>query len=385
VTPNLSRRAFLQSSSAALAAGFLPESLLQGKDPKKPRTQRVVLIAFAGGVRSKDVIGKPENVPNLMRIAQAGCVLPNMHAANVGHFGATLSLFTGNTEVMGIRENERSLNPTLFEYLRKDHGFTGGDCWLSTAGGAQARLFAYSGHAEYGEAFGANLIDGDGVFNAEFKSLTDKLGRPRVDTPQEEQVQIKLLAALEPRAALDDKNGRKNDPEAVRRIEKFIVEELTGTTTRITGPGAGDAKSVRIGMNILRIFKPKVLGITLQGHDVAHAGYNGYVEVIRRNDQEIGRLWDAIQQDQDLRDTTAVMVLPEFGRDKNLNERQGLDHGDGSEELRKVFLIAAGPEFKKGKVLTEDCRTYDVTPTVLSLFGAKAKFSKAPVLRNLFA
>jgi uncharacterized protein (DUF1501 family) len=109
------------------------------------------------------------------------------------------------------------------------------------------------------------------------------------------------------------------------------------------------------------------------------------VEVIRRNDAEIGKLWDAVQQDPALRDSTAILVLPEFGRDKNLNERQGLDHGDGSEELRKVFLIAAGPDFKKGKVLRDEYQTQDVAPTVLSFFGVKPRYSRAKPIRALFA
>jgi hypothetical protein len=139
-------------------------------------------------------------------------------------------------------------------------------------------------------------------------------------------------------------------------VEQFILDELRGKNTNITGPGSGDAKAIRVGQSILRAFKPKLLGITLQNHDVAHSSYNSYVEVIRRNDAEIGQLWSAIQQDQDLRETTTVMICPEFGRDKNLNQRNGLDHGDGSDELRKVFLIAAGPDFKSNTIIHTDIR-----------------------------
>jgi predicted AlkP superfamily phosphohydrolase/phosphomutase len=62
-------------------------------------------------------------------------------------------------------------------------------------------------------------------------------------------------------------------------------------------------------------------------------------------------------------------VLPEFGRDQDLNQRNGLDHGDGSDCQRKVFLVAAGPDFARGKVKRTECATYDVCPTVLKLFG----------------
>src|SRR5262245_38058837 len=109
MTHDVSRRDFLASAAALTGAaafcGLAPSRLLaqqaaaQKANAKAPPLQpRVLFIAFAGGVRSKEVIGNPTNVPNLMRIAARGCVLPNMAASNVGHFGATLSLFTGNTE-----------------------------------------------------------------------------------------------------------------------------------------------------------------------------------------------------------------------------------------------------------------------------------------------
>jgi arylsulfatase A-like enzyme len=134
------------------------------------------------------------------------------------------------------------------------------------------------------------------------------------------------------------------------------------------------------------VFRPKVLGITLQNHDVAHNSFNGYVDVIRRNDAELGKLWDAIQADQELAETTAVVVLPEFGRDKDLNERNGLDHGDRSDHMRKVFLIAAGPDFKRNRVVKTDVRSIDVCPTLLSLFSKQPPaWSRARIMRDLFA
>ncbi len=381
---SISRRRFLQVSGMGACALTLPGApFMSWRGPRK--TQRIILVAFAGGVRAKEVIGTPENVPNLMRIASAGVTLPNVAATNSGHYGATLSIFTGNIENLGIRENERGYNPTLFEQLSKDCGIDPSQMWLSTAGGAQARLFAYSDHPDYGSAYGANVLDGDGIFNVEFKRVLDSFGRPREDNAATRKILDQLGGALDKRQ-LAGSVGGPPDPEKVRRVERFILDELAGKTTRVTGPGANDAKAIRVGLNMLRVFQPVVLGITLQGHDIAHGSYNGYVEVIRRNDEELGKIWDAIQADDDLKDSTAIMVLPEFGRDRNLNERNGLDHGDGSDELRKVFMIAAGPDFKRGAVIKKDCRTIDAAPTIYSLFSKKPMpRTEARVLREIFA
>ena len=180
-----SRRAFLRGSAASAGALALgPRALggFGGLPTLGPKTEHVVLVAFAGGVRSREVLGMPANVPNLMRIAQAGVAAPKVRCANVGHYGAALSIFTGNVEVMGIRDNERGLRPTLFERLRRDAGFGASDVWLSTSSGAQGRLFAHSDHPDYGAPYAANVLDGDGLFNVEFRKVLDAFGKPQPDS-----------------------------------------------------------------------------------------------------------------------------------------------------------------------------------------------------------
>ncbi|MCC6782054.1 MAG: DUF1501 domain-containing protein [Planctomycetes bacterium] len=388
-----SRRRFLASSAAAAGALALPRAVagslpwLEGLLPRLgTKTEHVVLVAFAGGVRKQDVLDAPQNVPNLLRIAAQGVTCPAVRVENVGHYGAALSIFTGRFEAMGIRENEPGLDPTIFERLRKDHALAAGDVWLSTASGAQGRLFAASAHPQYGPDYAANLLDGDGIFNPELKKVLDGLGKPKPEAERERELLERLSGAIDESALVLPQGQRAPDPQDVQRVAGFVLDQLAGRNAQISGPGAADAKAIRTGTDLLRVFKPRVLGITLQSADVAHGSYNAYVEVIRRNDEELGRLWDAIQQDDALRDTTAVFVLPEFGRDQDLNERNGLDHGDGSKALLEVFLIAAGPDFKRGKVLKDELRSIDVCPTVLALFGERAaRGVDGKVIRGLFA
>ncbi len=381
---SLFRREFLKSSAiAASAAAFFPwRSALGASAPAK--TRHVVVIAFAGGVRSKETIGMPQNVPSLTQLGTRGCVFPNVKAENVGHYGAALSIFTGNTEVFGIRENARSTNPTIFEYLRKNGQVSANSVWLSTTGGDQQVNFSYGLHPKYGGRYGASLIAPEGLFNAEFKDILDTFGRPKVQAEGETK-KVDELAAMLDGGALGVKASKGIDHASQRSVEEFILKEITGQTTNLTGPGAADAKALRIATNILRVFKPTLLGVALQQADAAHASYNQYKEIIRRNDAEVGAMMKAIDQDPELKDSTAILVLPEFGRDKNLNERNGLDHGDGSEDLQKVALIAAGPEFKSGKTVKEMIATIDVCPTVAKILGVDAPYASGKVIRSLFA
>lgn len=381
----VSRREFLRVSGAAagaLACGNQALGGVLGRLGPQAKTQHVLLIAFAGGVRSRDTIGTPQNVPNLTRLARKGVVFPSCGVANLGHYGATLSIFTGVQEYMGIRDNARGYNPTVFEYLRKDLGLQASQCWLSTNNGSQGVNFAYSLHRGYGPEFGANVIDGEGLFNQEFRDVLGQFGRPKADSRQESASLERLRAAVAP----IESGAALNDAATAARVEQFILEELRDdATTRITGPGAADAKALNVAGKILQLFRPSVLGVSLSNADVAHGSYNAYVDVIRRNDQELGQILDVVESDQALRDSTAIFVLPEFGRDKDLNARNGLDHGDGSPDLQRVACVAAGPEFKVGRVEDAEIESVDVCPTICKLFGAKPTAARGKVISRLFA
>jgi hypothetical protein len=296
-----------------------------------------------------------------------------------------MSIFTGVTESFGIRENERSIHPTLFEVVRRDAGLSASDVWLSTSGSEQETNYAYGLDPHFGSRYGANLIGGEGVFNAEFKALIGGEDGIRQPDPKQEELLARLRASIAPDRPLADGGQLTNDPEAAARIERYILEELRGGTAAITGLGANDAKALHVARNLMAIFRPRLLGVTLRNPDVAHGSFNDYVAVIKRNDQELGRLFDAIRQDAELAGSTALFVLPEFGRDRDLNERRGLDHGDDSDELHKVALLAWGPDFGRGKTMGREVRSIDVCPTIASMFGLAAGTSRGSLLPGLYA
>ena len=344
--------------------------------------KHVIFVAMAGGVRTRETFGTPGNVPNLKAMADEGVLYPRMRTSNLGHFGATMSIFTGVSEARGIRDNARGTDPTIFEYLRRELGLKQSDVWVTTSGGPQQTNYSYSVHPDYGAKYGANTLDGDGIFNKEFKDLLDAYGRPRVMEESEQELLDTLRKSV----------GRKQDAvenreaaENAAQVEKYILDELTGGTSDLTGAGSGDGKALRVARNLVSLFKPTLTGVVLQNADVAHGSFDAYSEVIRRNDAAIGEIWTAVKEDPALANSTAIFVLPEFGRDKDLNSRRGLDHGDGSEDLRYVSGVAWGPTFGKGVVVKEDVRTIDAMYSACDVLGAKPEFAKGQKLKRLLA
>lgn len=369
------RRALLQAGTLAAASRrWLPNA-------PEPKTRRIVLVAFAGGVRTRETLGTPANVPNLMRMAEEGVTYTRARTSNLGHFGAALSLFTGIHEARGIRDNTRGEDPTLFEYVRKDLRLAPSDVWISTSGGAQQSNYSYSLHPDYGARFGANTLDGDGIFNAEFKGIIESYGNPRELSTRESE----LLARMRGVIGHGSDRPSVNDDESFARIERYLLEELTQGTVDLRGRGAADAKALRVARNLLGVFRPTLLGVVLQDADVAHGDFNAYVEIIRRNDVMLGELWNAVKSDVEAAASTSIFVLPEFGRDADLNSRRGLDHGDGSDDLNYVSLVAWGPDFRRGAVVEEEVRTIDVCTTVCDLLGARARYARGRRLPKLLA
>lgn len=372
----LDRRRFLELGAAAGALALGRGVWAQDQEDARPRTRHVILIAFAGGVRTRETFGSPENVPNLKRLAEEGVYYPRMRTANRGHYGAALSIFTGVGQQRGIRDNGRGPEPTLFEYLRKDGGLSAQDVWITTSGGPQQVNYSYGTHADYGARYGANTLDGDGIFNKEFKSVLTAFGKPREAPPAEKALLEKMREAM-------DSSGGSSDAENTARVEEYILRELTRGTSDVRGANAGDGKALRVARNLIAIFKPKLTAVVLQNADVAHGSYNGYAEVIRRNDAAIGEILETVRGDEELRDSTAVFVLPEFGRDRDLNSRRGLDHGDGSDDLNYVGGVAWGPEFARGREVRDEVQTIDIAPTVCGLFGVRAAHARGKRLARL--
>ena len=148
-----------------------------------------------------------------------------------------------------------------------------------------------------------------------------------------------------------------------------------------------DALTVFHAERVLQEFKPSVMAITLLDVDTCHQDYNGYLRNQQVADACVSHLWDFIQSDPELADTTTMFVLPEHGRHLFFNGvgpdslgRSGIDHGQGDDGDRNVWVLALGRGIKPNNVIaptgiTQSGRssgryeTIDAIMTAMSLLG----------------
>jgi len=357
---------------ALLAAHTASAQAVKGKTKTKTakvehKTKHVVIVILGGGVRAKDVFGRKDDCPNLNRIAAAG-VTATMKTRDVGSYGSAVTLLTG-VDQPKLADTDRADVPTIFELVRRTKRLASHETWVSAAGSDWHTYLAFSGHQAYGVKYAANYISGEGAFTSELADVTNQFGEPRVPDSTEKSLLEKLQSKVDPT------NAKKASPESTgkaaaelqERIRKYVLDELSGRVKKIEAPGLKDIQAIHYGTNILAVFKPTLLCVATIYHDLGRNNFDRYQQVLRKNDEEIGRLYDAILNDPELAGHTALVIVPDFGRNERLNAKGGLDHDDKTKDHTEVFFIGWGPDFKKGKAGTID--STDVAPTLLHLLG----------------
>ncbi len=381
------RRSFLRT--AGIAVGAVCNRVVHGASQTPTfKTQRVVILVLGGGVRTLDAFGfnydtqkqdRTANARSLMELGlKEGAVFPATRAAGGSHYGASLAIFTGTPENMTERSMQRTLNPTVFEYVRKQKNLEANKVWFVASSPGQSLNFGHSLHPDYGARYGANVISPEGLLNAELAQAAQRSGVKPDDAAAN--------AVNRLRSALNSAppNGFANDANTTRQIERQLVD-LLNNRKPFTGLNAADARTVAVATDVLKTVKPVVLGVHLDNADIAHTSYRNYVQVISDNDRAIQQMINTIKADPQLKDSTTVFVLPEFGRDAGSpNKIGGLDHVTPSLHLGYVTLIAWGPDVKKG-VYTNEISATDVCPTACHLLGVKAEHAKGRVLTEMLA
>jgi hypothetical protein len=74
------------------------------------------------------------------------------------------------------------------------------------------------------------------------------------------------------------------------------------------------------------------------------------LRAIQKTDELTGRLWDEVQSNANYRGKTTMPVVPELGRDGDMDAANGfLNHRSGDPSCRNVWALAVGGGIAKAK------------------------------------
>jgi hypothetical protein len=119
---------------------------------------------------------------------------------------------------------------------------------------------------------------------------------------------------------------------------------------------------------VLHQSHPQVVIVNFPDVDInGHAkAWDGYVGAIRRADSLINVLWGTLQADSVYAHHTTLLVTNDHGRHDDAHGGFQ-NHGDTCEGCRKIMLLALGPHFRQGAIVSDTARQTDIAPTVANI------------------
>lgn len=345
----------------------------------------------------------------------------NSGNAPPGHLQGHGCLLSGFYNQLENRADAKLPVPTIFELHRQATNMPASDTWyISQIGGFYRALIA-SGAAGYGNKYAGVYLQPPGVMSPLVPLITSgqrtinltaqTTGLPAIPLDNAEDAAVgRMTRVLDGNTApysAAEANVHLSDIDNAA-IQKHLAEIYSDTTyDKFFADEFGiglvaddnsldstpDALTIFHAEKVLQKFKPSVMAITLLDVDVCHSDFNGYLRGQQIADACVRHLWDFIQADSELAATTTMIVLPEHGRHlfSNGNNpdslgRSGIDHGQGDDGDRNVWMLAMGPDIKKNQVIaptgiTQTGRssgkyeTIDAVMTAMSVLGHDQKLA----------
>ncbi len=369
---SLSRREFLRSASGLAFGSALLRSapLAFAATPQSKR--KVIVITFGGGARDQETFAPEgqENIPHLMKelIPQSSFFTQVVNRGILGHYVATASLATGAYETFNNFAAVSPESPTVFEYFRKELKRPASDAWVVAPSNGFNRIGESSNRA-FGPGSGARVILPKHLLTAATSGAADysHLLRDSYETP--------LYAP--------QLSGNTFELEQMENLLKLSVDDFKSHALTLS---SADELSVYIVRRLMQQLAPSLLWVTLHDIDVAHAGaYSLYIEGIRRTDRLCHELWKLVQAEPEYAGKTTLLILPDFGRDADEDAGgNGFQHHRTGDALsRTTWLMAIGPGIREGVVFDRPLQSIDLVPTIGSMMGFTAAYSRGKPISEL--
>jgi hypothetical protein len=365
----LTKRSFLRLAGLSIAPRILPP-WLRGETVGSRERRRVIIVTFGGGVRYSETFA-PEGLHNIPRLA---AMQPNgyffrscVNAGVLSHFNSTASILTGNWQRVDDFGFQPPSGPTLFEYYRKGAKAGPMDAWIIATNKSFASMGS-SGDQAWGAPYGANVVLPKQLLLDAVKEVVRK--KPGGGVAERDNVLRQLEGVLaegyEGVGWTIFKAGRQLDQQVRDTLTRGLMEYINGPEA----PTSGDELTFFIAREVMREFAPHLMLVNFWDMDVAHWGsYSLYLQAVTKTDRLTGMLWDEIQSNPHYKDNTTVLVLPELGRDGDMNAANGfLNHRSGDASCRNMWMLAMGAGIKPGET-ERPVHHIDVAATAASLLG----------------
>jgi hypothetical protein len=379
----ISKRRFVQLAGLSIANRILP-SWLRAAETAQKAGRKVIIVTFGGGVRYTESFGPDglRNIPRLVELRRQGHFFRTCtNAGALSHFNSTASLITGNWQRVDDYGFEPPSTPTIFEYYRKQARANPMDAWVIATNKSFAQM-GWGADRDWGLPYGANVVlPKQLLLEAVDDVVRQKTGQGVADREIVLQHLESILAeGYEGVGWTIFKGGRELDRAVRASLMRALVDFINGPEA----PTTGDELTFFITREVMREFAPSLLLVNFWDMDVAHWGsYSLYLQAITRTDRVTGMLWDEVQVNPKYKDKTTVLIVPELGRDGDLEGSNGfLNHRTGDASCRNVWLLALGAGVPVGET-ERPIMHVDVAATTAELLGVRTGAMSGKALKEI--
>jgi hypothetical protein len=381
----LTKRRFLQLAGLSIAPRILPQRLWAAATRQSQGARKVIIVTFGGGVRYSETFA-PEgvrNIPRLVEMKPKGVFFKSCTNAGVlSHYNSTGSILTGNWQRVDDFGFQPPATPTIFEYYRKQTGAGPMDAW-AIATNKSFSLIGSGADRSLGQPYGANVVLPKQLLLEAVEGVVKKNTGAGVANRENvlQHLETILSEGYEGVGWTIFKAGGQLDRTVRDTLTHALVEYINGPEA----PSSGDELTFFIAREVMREFSPRLMLVNFWDMDVAHWGsYSLYLQAITKTDRLTGMLWEEIQSNPSYKDRTTMLVLPELGRDGDINTANGfLNHRSGDPSCRNMWLLAMGAGASHGEI-ERPVFHVDLAATTAELLGFKAGEITGRPIREIF-
>lgn len=362
---SINRRQFLQHTGAgALATWTLGCDVSQNdaeRSPKAPtlparvlqpyKGPNVILIRFGGGVRRLETIMSPEKTycPFVYHelYKKQGILFDNVEiegkkGVETSHGQGTLFILTGKYDKYEdithkpFSDRFEAQVPTIFEYFRRAYDVPEYQTLIINGEDRiNEEFYTFSNHHLYGVRYRSTVLS---LYRFKTYLLREDLKVPNL-SDEERQLKEHQLKEME------DVDYRVEDRNVTSpQLDRFWASwrEYYGRTGLVNP--RGDGLLTVLALQALKQLRPRLLMINYQDTDYVHWGNPSfYTRAISHIDDGIRQIYHAVQADEEYRDNTIFLVVPDCGRDNNRCMAVPFQHHFNSRSAHQIFVVAAGP------------------------------------------
>ncbi len=385
------RREFLRNGIAGAGALAMSNALPIGasaatRDYDGPN---VILVRFGGGVRRRETIESATTyAPYLCHeFAKRGTLYTNMEISQfegieTSHGQGTLYLLTGKYErykdVGGrfLGQRFEAPVPTIFEYFRKTYNVPEHQTLIVNGEDrTDEEFYAFSNHHLFGVEYRSNVLS---LYRFKTYLLRRQInaGVFQGKELKKQQNELSKLEELDYRVHRDNR-GQSEEIEAFwERWRQYYGE------TGFVNP-RGDRLLTELSLRALKELRPKLLMINYNDPDYVHWGNpSHYTRGISTIDQGLRQLVEAVEADEEYRDNTVFVVVPDCGRDTSPMAAVPFQHHFNA---HSIFAAVMGTGIARGQVVDKPSDQISVAGTIGHVMGFDTEFTEGTVLQEAIA